>query len=308
MNRFIILGCGYIGTNLANYIKSKFIDEEIYVIGLKNEYTDYLDERVIFIEKYVEQISEDDKELFNNAIVIDAVGNINATNTLNTSSSLFIQNCSNKIDLINKLIKFQCRKYVFLSSGGTVYEDKNDIHKEDDAIVPKTVYALEKIVVENFLRIASIECEKFNYLILRLSNPYGGVISKAKKQGLIDVTIEKLINDECIQLYGDLENVRDYIYIDNLSEYIYRLSVLNIGKEIINVASGIGTSIRNVFEIIEEKMNKKIEIIKKDCLTVNLEKNVLDISKLNSYVTLEKLYTVEEGVTHILNGKSNIKK
>ena len=295
MNKVVILGCGYIGTNLANYIVENFNDD-VYVLGIYNEYNEYLSCKVKFIEKYIEQICENDRELFENAIVIDAVGNINATNDSKSSSTLFLQNCSNKVELINELTTLKIKKYVFLSSGGTVYNDSTIAHKEDEFVNPTNIYALEKVIIENYLKINSLENMTFKYLILRLSNPYGGIVPKNKKQGIIDVAINRIKNNEKLELYGDLSNIRDYIYIENLVEYIYKISISSNVNDVFNIGLGKGISLRNIIEIIENVYGKKIFIENKIINTINIEANILNVDKINQCVVLDKKYSVEEGI------------
>lgn len=303
MSKIVILGCGYIGTNLSNYISKNF-DEEVYILGIKNDYNECLNSNIIFIEKFIEQICDDDKELFEDAIVIDAVGNTNATNDIKSSSTLFLRNCSDKVELIKKISEFNIKKYIFLSSGGTVYSDSNKAHKEDEALNPINIYALEKVIIESYLKINSLENKEFNYLILRLSNPYGGCVSKNKKQGIIDVAISKIIKDEALEFYGDIDNIRDYIHIDNVSEYIYKIAISNEKNEIFNIGLGIGKSIKEVFEIIEKIYGKHLNIINKVIDTQNIKANILDVSKINNIVKVNKLYHLEDEIKkRYLNGK-----
>ncbi len=300
MEKIIILGCGYIGTNVANYIANNY-EANVYVLGIENEYKDYLNEKVTFISKMIEQISIDDYEIFNGAIVIDAVGNINATNDSKNSTTVFLNNCNNKINLIQKLNSLKIKKYIFLSSGGTVYDDSDIPHKEEEKLNPKNIYALEKVIIEDYLKIYGIENNDFAYLILRLSNPYGGIISKNKKQGIIDVTISKTINNETLEFYGELNNIRDYIYINDVAYYIYNLSISKEKNDIYNIASGEGTSIKEIFSIIEQVCGKKIKMVNKQINTINIKANVLDVEKLNKLIKNDNSIAIKEGIKRCFN-------
>ena len=303
MNKFIILGCGYLGTNISNYI-SKIDDTQVYVLGIENEYNDYLEKNIIFIPKMIEQISEDDLEMFEDSIVIDAVGNINATNNSKNSTTVFLNNCASKVNLIQKLNKLKIKKYVFLSSGGTVYNDSCVPHIEDESLNPVNVYALEKVIIEDYLKIFGMENNDFSYLILRLSNPYGGIVSKTKKQGIIDVSIRKLKNKEEIDFYGEIDNIRDYIYVENVAEYIYKISILNYCNSIYNIGSGKGTSIRRIFDILEKEYNGKINLKIRSSDTVNIKTNILNVDKIRNIIKIDKIYDIEEGISLIQ--KNNI--
>lgn len=298
MRKFIILGCGYLGTNIANYISEKDA-EEVYVMGIENEYNDYLNSNVIFISRRIEEIDEEDAVLFSNSIVIDAVGNTNAADSVKSSSTLFLHNCMAKIEMLSLIQRFNIKKYIFLSSGGTVYDDSNKLHKEDESISPKSLYALEKMIEENYLNIQGIEANVLPYLVLRLSNPYGGVVSKHKKQGIIDVVINKLINDEEIELFGKLTNTRDYIYIDDVAEAIYRLAISNFTNSIYNVGTGVGTTLRELFDVIENTFNKKIKLIEREGTTFNINSNVLDITKMLNDIDFMPETTIADGIAII---------
>lgn len=299
MNRFIILGCGYLGTNISNYIAQN-TEDEVFVVGIENEYVDYLDKRIVFVSKMIEQISEDDLELFNKAIVIDMVGNINATNDSKNSTTVFLNNCEGKVNLIQKLNKLKIKKYVFLSSGGTVYDDSNSLHREDEKLNPNTIYALEKVIIEEYLKIYGLENNSFSYLILRLSNPYGGIVSKSKKQGIIDVAVRKIKNQEIIHFYGEMGNIRDYIYIDNVAEYIYEIAICNRCNEIFNLGSGVGTSIKYIFEYIENALGVKALIEFETKSTVNIKSNVLNVDKINGVVQVPNMISINEGINRII--------
>ena len=298
MNKFIILGCGYLGTNISNYI-SKIDDTQVYVLGIENEYNDYLEKNIIFIPKMIEQISEEDLEMFEDSIVIDAVGNINATNDSKNSTTVFLNNCASKVNLIQKLNKLKIKKYVFLSSGGTVYNDSDVPHIEDESLNPVNVYALEKVIIEDYLKIFGMENNGFSYLILRLSNPYGGIVSKTKKQGIIDVSIRKLKNKEEMDFFGEIDNIRDYIYVENVAEYIYKISILNYCNSIYNIGSGKGTSIRRIFDILEKEYNGKINLKIRSSDTVNIKTNILNVNKIRNIIKIDKIYDIEEGISLI---------
>lgn len=303
MNKFVILGCGYIGTNFANYIVQANANDKVYVLGIKNEYTHYLNSKVTFISKKIEQIDEKDLEMFKDALVFDCVDNLNATNSAQKSSSLFLKNCSTKVELIQLLNTFNIKKYIFLSSGGTVYGDTNKPHEETEKYEPTNVYALGKVIQENYLNIFNIENNNFNYLIFRLSNPYGGYISKSKKQGIIDIAINKCINNEELEFYGDIKNVRDYIYIEDLAKYMYKLAISNANNSIYNIGSGIGTSTEEVFTIIENLLQKKINLKEIENQTVNIKSNILSMKKTNDLLgNIEKI-TVQEGIEKIISKK-----
>ncbi len=300
MNKIIILGCGYLGANLANYI-SKYYDEYVYVVGHKNGYYEYLNENVSFVNLPTQDINEKFKDIFENSICVDATGTTNATSSLETSEMLCLKNCAQKLNLIHMLRKLNIKEYVYLSSGGIVYGDSENRHREDEKIDPLNIYGMEKMFLEQFLKVNYIENHEFNYLILRVANPYGGVVLPNKKQGIIDVTIHKLLDGDPIDFYGDIDNVRDYIYIDDFSEAVYKLLLMGKMNDIYNVGTGIGYSIREVFTLIEKIYQKDIKLrICHSNKTVNIRNSVLNIEKLKRDTQFSPKISLEDGIARII--------
>lgn len=295
MSKIVILGCGYIGTNIANFIVKNY-NNEVYVVGYKNEYVTYLNEKIHFEEIATQDINQKHKKIFEDAVCIDATGNTNATSSSDVAGIKCLENCIKKINLIHMLCKLKIRKYIFLSSGGTVYGDSRKKHKENEKSNPLNVYALEKVILEEFLKINCIENNDFNYLILRLANPYGGIVSSDKKQGIIDVTIDKMLKGEIINFYGDMNNVRDYIYIDDLSKAIYEFATSNRTNQIYNIGTGVGYSIKKVFKIIEKIYKTKIKIECNSIKTVNIKFNILNINKMKKDIGFFPKVNLKEGI------------
>lgn len=99
-------------------------------------------------------------------------------------------------------------------------------------------------------------------MILRLSNPYGGIVSKNKKQGIIDVIINKIRNDETLEFYGNFKKCK-------------RLC----------------TSIDEVLKIIEGLYDKKIKIENKNINTYNIYSNILNVDKINKVISVDNIYS-----------------
>ena len=101
----------------------------------------------------------------------------------------------------------------------------------------------------------------------RLFNMYGGndhfsVISKI---------IHAIKNDYPFSLSNNGSSIRDFIHIDDVVK-IYKL-MLNLNhRGVTNIASGIGTSTKQIINIAEKSYKKKLKLINKD---VSRSKNAL---------------------------------
>lgn len=186
-------------------------------------------------------------------------------------------------------------KLVFFSSGGTVYGNStNEKFCESDILAPISYYGLSKQIIENNI-LFEHRTKKMEYLIIRPSNPYGPGQSLFSNQGLIAVSLGKIINKSPIIIWGNGDSIRDYIYIDDLSKIFFELIDKNIKNEIINIGSGEGNSINDVIKIFKNILPKNFEVEYEKSRNVDVSKMVLNIRKLQT-ISKVSITSMEVGI------------
>lgn len=142
------------------------------------------------------------------------------------------------------------RKIVFVSSGGTVYgiPERTPI-SEDDPTDPICSYGITKLAIEKYLHLYKV-LHHIDYVVCRLSNPYGERQRVGANQGAVAVFMDRIKSGKAIDIWGDGQVVRDYIYIDDAVDAIV-LSVINSGVSgVFNVGSGKGVSLDELISAI----------------------------------------------------------
>ena len=165
--------------------------------------------------------NEKDYEIIFKENEIDVIIHLISTTVPSTSNENIIydihSNLVNTIKLLNMMRQYQIKNIVFPSSGGTIYGISKKMHKETDPAKPICSYGVIKMTIEKYLYLYKY-LYGINYLILRLSNPYGKY-HKSSLQGLINVVLENILKGETIEIWGDGSVVRDYIHIEDISKY-----------------------------------------------------------------------------------------
>jgi len=290
-NKIIILGCGYLGFNLAVDLAK---NNEILVLGLENNYTKLLPKSLKFININLSNADKLDDVDFTEAIVINAIGGANSLNNIENFSKE-LKNIEMVTSIIVKLNKKEIKMFIQLSSGGTVYGDpKNQPIVESTPCNPVNIYGLSKMCIESFLKVNSIENGlKFN--IVRLGNPYGGYQDPNKNQGIIPIIIRKTLSNLPLTLWTTPENTRDYIYITDFIEGIKAIIESNSNSEIYNLGTGVGTQIIEIVNIVEKEIGDKLKIESKSIDPKNIESNILNIEKINN-LGFECNFSLVEGI------------
>ena len=182
------------------------------------------------------------------------------------------------IPTLNKKIK----KIIYTSSA-SVYGN-NNYCSEKNILMPLNLQASLKLSAEKLIEGFCSEM-KIDYSIARIFNMYG----KNDNFSVVSKIINSIIENKTISLINNGTAIRDFVYIDDVIKCYKEL----LNKEdcnIINIASGVGISIKMILDSLEIKGFKiDIKNINKDEIkisTANIEKlnNIVDISKFKKVI------------------------
>ncbi len=298
MKKVLVLGgAGFIGSNLVE----RLIDADKKVIVFDREKAHWKN-----IEPFIDKI-EIIKDDFNNFKILEQIFRENKIDTVihlvssaipSTQLDGFIQN--NELvftmKLVDIMIKNKVSKIVYFSSGGAVYgangEEKN---KEDSPTKPITLYGWLKVTLENYIQMCA-QIYGLDYIILRVSNPYGKNQNIFGKLGLISVVIGKILRGEPMEIWGDGNVVRDYICIDDVSKATLMLIENNKWGGVYNIGSGKGSTVNEILKTLKKITANDCKVIYKKSRTVDISTNILDISKLKNDLPSLRLTSLNEGI------------
>jgi UDP-glucose 4-epimerase len=211
------------------------------------------------------------------------------------------------IHLLQICLKKKIKKVIFISSGGTVYGIPCITPiPESHNCNPISSYGISKRTIENYFTLYH-KLWQLDICIFRLSNPYGERQNPRGQQGVIPVFIRKAIKDEVIEVWGDGEVIRDYIYINDVTSVLIRALSIKTPELIYNLGSGIGTSLNQILQFITSHINpdQKINYLKGRSFDVPV--NVLDTSLLSKRFGITEQTSLNNGMEIIyqflLNGE-----
>ena len=124
---------------------------------------------------------------------------------------------------------------------------------------PVTIYDLHKLLAEKLLEGYARQGHARG-TTLRLSNIYGpGPESSASDRGILNLMIGKALRGEPLTVYGEGAPVRDYLYIDDLSDALLAAgrggSALD-GRHFV-LGSGRGVSLMDSFKLVAARVEAK---------------------------------------------------
>jgi UDP-glucose 4-epimerase len=162
------------------------------------------------------------------------------------------------VSLLQSMKDSGCQKIIF-SSSACVYGncDKLPI-KEDAPIRPDNPYGATKASIEAFLQSYHANFN-FDVTILRYFNPYGPGKMYPPITHAIPNFIRATLAKNPIPLYWQGEQIRDFIYIEDLAHA--HIDVLGLsGFNIFNLGTETGVKVKDVVDLIFEIVGYKVPI------------------------------------------------
>ncbi len=293
MNILITGGCGFIGQNLIK----KLLEQNHNIVVFDNKSLDIKNKNINFIVGNFENI-DDYSYIFNN---IDIVYHLISTTTPNNDRHKIEYdirtNLIPTIKLLNICVDKKVKKIIFASSGGSIYGDSSNKHTEKDFPQPYYAYSINKLAIEHYME-SFYKFENLDYTILRISNPYGKNHIN-KKQGFINVLIDKLKNDETVEIYGDGNIERDYIYIDDVIDALV-LSIKHTKTKIFNISTGTSYTMNNIVDIVQKITNLRPKVKYLPKRNFDIQKNCLNNTLAKKELNWIPKYSLEEGIKKLL--------
>lgn len=173
---------------------------------------------------------------------------------------------------------------LFLSSAGTIYGNSESTPiDENHVFYPRSYYAASKISSEAFITAFGRQTDS-QITILRPTNFYGAGQPYIKGFGLIRTVFEHSINNSPMEIWGDGNAKRDFLYIEDFVSACLLLLKLNplSSVQIFNVSSGYTASINEICELIESVTGRAIKKIYKSTRSIDLRNTRIDSNKLKS--------------------------
>lgn len=305
MNKSIALvgGGGFIGTNLANF----FTDEDYNVLIIGRSLVEGTESNTSKTVRKLIDVNKTSRlvEALNGyENVIWLVNDLVPGASMDSLVDDFTFNVSPLINFLESINKLNdLKRFVFISSGGTIYGDSPDhiLLKEESHKSPISAYGLSKIISENYINFIT-KRSSFESIILRPSNVYGNHQNLKKPQGIVGYAFNALLNNKTIDLYDEGRVIRDFIHVLDLAEAVKCCieSKHEIGKvETYNIGSQEGYTIREILDWISEISGKNIKTLSKPARSFDCDFNVLDISKINSQLGWEPKIKIKKGLEQV---------
>jgi UDP-glucose 4-epimerase len=249
LNILVIGGNGFIGSHVVDAMvaggaRVRVLDRPGSLRGDKSHAVDYRYGDFSDVAILVDALADSDLVVHLASTTVPGTADMDPIADIET-------NLVPSVRLLQQMRALSVERLLYLSSGGTVYGNARTVPiPEDHEREPLSSYGIVKVAIENYIGSFAARAG-IKSLILRPSNPYGPRQGHIGVQGVIATFFQRMVNGEPIKIWGDGENVRDYIYIEDLVRFM-TLGVERSLTGVFNVGSGQGSSVNEVLAVITE--------------------------------------------------------
>lgn len=295
MRIILIGGAGFIGTNIAmNFAKH---GHQVVVLDREGISPD------CFIKSGIEFIPCDylsGKNIEESISEGDCVIHLVSTSLPNMSNSCILrdaeENIISSIKLLESCVKKKVAKIIYASSGGQVYGVPEYVPIDEKHVTnPQSAYGIHKLAVEKYVILFS-KLYGIDGKVFRISNPYGPGQQPFRGQGVISTFIASAYMGKEIEIWGDGQSIRDYIYIDDLAEAFERILTYEGKEQVFNIGSGVGTSVLDILKCVEAVTGKKVLRRYLDAKSSDVNANILNCDKAEREFQWQSQISLFDGI------------
>jgi UDP-glucose 4-epimerase len=161
------------------------------------------------------------------------------------------------LNLTEAAIEVGTQRFVYVSSGGVVYGEPDEIPTPERAPkLPLSPYGVTKLAGEYYLNYYRV-VRGLDYVALRYSNVFGPRQDPHGEAGVVAIFCNRLLNGEPLTIFGDGEQTRDYVFVRDVVAANMLASEMPMGDgtgldaRAFNVGTGVGTSVNRLADVVE---------------------------------------------------------
>ncbi len=213
-------------------------------------------------------------------------------------------NCRLQLEFLAACARTGRTPHVVFSSSRLVYAPAGHARvTEHHPVAPLSMYSAHKLCIEHYHRIFA-QRGALSFTLCRISNPYGFDESAPPAgYGFINALIQRALEGDRLTLFGRGQQLRDYLYIDDLVAMLRLCGERAAARnEILNVGYGRSLSLCDAALHIQRGLGSGAIVFQpwpKEHEAVESGDFVVDTAKARAVLNCAPAYSFERGIARI---------
>ena len=197
--------------------------------------------------------------------------------------------------LLEACTRHAVRKVIYASTGGALYGEGRQLPAtEDHPVNPEAPYGASKHTLEHYLYIWKL-LHGLDSTVLRYPNVFGPRQNPHGEAGVNAIFIGLMLEGKRPRIFGTGEQVRDYLYVGDVVE----ANVLSLDKgsgEMMNLGTGVGTSVLDIVEGLNRILGTKLEPVFEAARAGEVQRIYLDATRAKQVLDWAPAVGFDEGL------------
>jgi len=277
MKAVVTGGAGFIGSHLVEELITQGFEVHVIDNMISGKYDNIHSLATLHVEdicsKEAKQIIFDEKP----NVVFHLAAQADVARSINDPQYDADVNVNGTINMLEACRDASTEKFIFASTSAVYGNLQKDLINEEDPAVPISYYGLSKLTAESYIRLFYY-LYGLPYTILRYGNVYGPRQTPKGEGGVVSVFLERLRKGVTLNIHGDGEQTRDFIYVKD----IVQANIAAIGKgnqETIHVSTSQKTSVKDLLKTLEKIHGSNINVTYTEGRAGDIKHSCLDNKK-----------------------------
>lgn len=278
----LVGGGGFIGRALASLLADT--GRQVRVLDRAPQRPQLLDLRAEYVHCDVSDAAHLVTALGGATELVDLSYASPARATFSNPLAEVLANVPVSVGVMQAAVALHLRRYVYVSSGGTVYGEQRVLPITEQAVpTPVSPYGITKLTIERYAFLMHHH-HGLPAVVVRPGNAYGPEQLPFTGQGFIATAVGSVLAHKPVTVFGERGTVRDYVHVEDVASAIVAALDRGVPGSVYNVGTGVGLDNMDILDLIRAVAAASGFQLQVDCAPArpaDVSANVLDASALH---------------------------
>lgn len=209
-------------------------------------------------------------------------------------------NLMGTINMLRACENSAVRKFI-LASSMAVYSDSPSVRPVEESFSkePLSPYGISKLAAEQYVHLLC-RINGIDSIVLRYFNTFGPRQTFTPYVGVITIFINKLLRNEPPVIFGDGEQLRDFVYVGDIARA--NILAMESGSDgiTVNIGTGIPTSVNQIAQLLIGRLTPGITPEFGPARPEELKISYPDIALANKLIGYLPQYRLEDKIDEVI--------
>ena len=205
-------------------------------------------------------------------------------------------NIMGTLNLLSQAVDAGVKRFIYPSSAAVYGEVGLGVSiSEGHEPKPLAPYGVSKLAAEMYVS-HICKANGIDFLVLRFFNVYGPGQKYGPYAGVITVFAQRVLNDEPPVLFGDGEQIRDFIHVDDVVNATLMAVGSELSGEVLNIGTGKPCSINRLARLVITSLNSSLEPVHSSAIEEEVKYSLADAGRAEELLGFSARKILDAGI------------